>query len=440
MTKLKLWLQSKKSVYILMGLLFFYMLLLNCLTPFIADDYVYRFSFKDGTLNRSVMDVAKSMYAHCFSMNGRVVSHSLESLFLLLPKLLFDLCNAAVYVLLMYGLYRICNFGKQACPALFLVISMAFWCFMPVFGQVALWQVGALNYLWGLAVGIAFLLPYAVCYVNSKDPLPKLWMKIVFSVAALLVGMYTEVTSFVAILLGLFLLVLSGVTGRIKWKSWLWIPLAVALVGFLIMMRMPAEINAKQGEMTLAQLMRGFDTATEMLELYLKWPCIIWGVCFALGVYGKVRSERLVLSGLFAFGAVVGNFMLTVASYYPERCLCTSCMLLVLACGVLLPELKNGGLGAFRAGAGAALAVAFLFSLARGSYDIYRTYTDFTARETIIAQDVQEGKRELALPLVHAHTQYSAFWDTKDLDTEIADTWPNNQMAEYYGVSSILGY
>lgn len=440
MMKLRAWMQSRKGVYILMGLLFVYMLILNLLTPYIADDYVYRFSFADSSLNRTVADVVKSMYAHCFNMNGRVISHSLESLFLLMPKLVFDLCNAAVYVFVMYALYRICNFKRRPCPVLFLVIAMAFWYFMPVFGQVVLWQVGALNYLWGLAVGAAFLLPYIVNYVNSADPLPSGWMKVLFSAAALVVGMYTEVTSFVVILLGLLLIVISGATGRTAWKNWLWIPLGIALVGFLIMMQMPAEINAKEGEPGLAQLMKGFDTAAEMMELHLKWLCIIWGGCFDLGVYGKVRTERLVLSGLFAFGAVVGNFMLTVAAYYPERCLCTSCMLLILACGVVIPELKSGGVGACRACAGAALAVAFLFSLARGSYDIFRTYTDFTAREIIIAQAVQEGRRELALPLVHAHSQYSAFWDTKDLDTETANSWPNNQMAQYYGVSSITGY
>lgn len=440
MTKIKEWMQPKRCMRILMGLLFCFMLLLNCLTPYIADDYAYRISFHDGQLNRNIMDVIRSMYAHCFTMNGRVISHGLESLFLLLPKIVFNLCNAAVYTLLMYALYRISNIGKRENPLMFLGISMAFWHFMPVFGQVALWQVGALNYLWGLAVGIVFLLPYIVCYVKKSDPLPKLWMKVLFSVAALCVGMYTEVTSFIAILLGGILLGISGATGRIQWKHWLWIPLGIACVGFLIMMRMPAEINAKQGAMSLGQLLSGFDIATQMLESNLKWLCIGWGLCFGLGVYGKLQTERLVLSGLFAFGAVVGNFMLSVASYYPGRCMCTSCMLLVLACGVLMPELKTGTAGAFRACVTAGLSVAFLFSLARGSYDIWWTYTSFKAREIVIEQAKNQGQEDLKLQIVHANTKYSAFWDTKDLDVETADTWPNNQMAVYYGVHTIIGY
>lgn len=439
MTRMKDWLQPKRCVWLLMGLLFCFMLLLNWLTPYVADDYVYRISFYNREINRSVGDVIRSMYAHCFSMNGRVISHGLEALFLLMPKMVFNLCNAAVYTLLMYALYRIANLGKRENPLMFLGISMAFWYFMPVFGQVALWQVGALNYLWGLAVGIAFLLPYILCYVNKSDPLPKLWMKILFSLAALCVGMYTEVTSFIAILLAGILLVISGASGRMRWKHWMWIPLGIACVGFLIMMRMPAEINAKQGETGLDQLLRGFDVATQMLENNLKWLCVAWGVCFGLGLYGKLPTERLVLSGLFAFGAVAGNFMLSVASYYPERCMCTSCMLLILACGVLMPELKTGTAGAFRACVITGLSVAFLFSLARGSYDIWWTHTSFTAREIVIEQEKKEGREDLVLQCVHAHTKYSAFWETKDLDIETADTWPNNQMAVYYGVNSIIG-
>lgn len=439
MARIKIWVQSKCCIWVMMGLLFCFMLLLNCLTPLIADDYVYRISFQTGELNQSVTDVLRSMYTHCFTMNGRVVSHGLESLFLLLPKLVFNLVNAAVYVGLMYVLYRICNIGKKAQPWLFAVISMAFWYFMPVFGQVALWQVGALNYLWGLAVGIVLLLPYLACYARGRDLLPKVWMKVLFCLAALPIGMYTEVTSFVAILLSLVLLVAAAISGRIKWKSWMWLPLVIACVGFLIMMRMPAEMNAKQGEEGLDQLLRGFDAAAGMLETHLKWFCVLWGGCFGLSLYRKLPQEKLVLSGVFAFGAVVANFMLTVASYYPERCLCTSCMLLILACGILLPEWNRAGMGALRALMGTALTVAFLFSLSRGAYDIWWTHTSFTARELVIAQAVEEGQEDLVLQIVHPHTKYSAFWGTKDLDVETTDTWPNRQMARYYDVNSILG-
>lgn len=59
--------------------------------------------------------------------------------------------------------------------------------------------------------------------------------------------------------------------------------------------------------------------------------------------------------------------------------------------------------------------------------------------EQLIAEYVAAGEADLVLPLVHANSEYSAFWGIKDLDTETTDTWPNTQMAEYYGVNSIIG-
>lgn len=440
MEKIKRWNHSKKSIYGAMLLLFLFILALNCMTPYIADDYVYRLSFSTKQELKSLSDIIPSMYVHCYRMNGRVISHGLEQLFMLAPKLVFNLCNAAVYTGLIYMLYRICNSGKSTNALLFAGIGAAFWYAMPVFGQVALWQVGSLNYLWGLAVGTSFMLPYLMSYLRKEPALTKLWEKLLFSVAALFAGMYTEVTSFIAILLSLCLLVILCVTRCIKWKNWMWIPLILGLVGFLIMMNMPAEANAKFGDMTIETLLQGFNTATEMFREHLLWLLLAWGVLFSLEVYGKIPYRRLVLSGLFAIGAVAANYMLTLASYYPERCMCTSCMLLILACGVLLPELHKGSAGAVRACMGTTLTIVFLFSLVSGSYEIYRNYTNFKSRELLIAQAVAEGQQDLVLPCIHAANSYSPFWGITDLNTEESDTWPNNQMAVYYGVQSISGY
>lgn len=432
--------QSKKLLLACMGALFLFMLLLNCLTPYVADDYVYRNSFQDGTRLKSLTDVAKSMYVHCFKMNGRVVSHTLEQLFLLVPKAAFNVFNAAVFTGLIYLLYRVANMGRERNVLLLIAIGMAFWFFMPVFGQVVLWQVGALNYLWSLLAGLTLMLPYICRFSRGKELLEKTWQKMLFCAASLLLGMYSEVTSFIAILLSVVLLVLSLAMKKEKPKTWLWVPIAVACVGYTIMMTMPAEAAAKQGELTLEALMRNFSAVTVMLKEHLLTLCLVWGGVFALGCWLKVRREKLILSGVFAFGAVAANYMLIVASYLPERCLCTTAMLLILACGVLAPELVRHRAGVACACGGAVLTVAFLFELVTGSYAIYKNYTDFTAREQQIAQYIAEGQTDLILPCVHASSPYSAFWGTTDLNTEQRETWPNRQMANYYGVDSIIGY
>ena len=434
------WYRSRNLLLVCLCVLFLFLLLLNCLTPYIADDYGYRLGFHNKEPLESLGDVARSMYVHCFAMNGRVVSHSLEQIFMLMPKLVFNICNAAVFAGLIYLMYRVVNLGRKRNVLLLVAVGMAFWYFMPVFGQVALWQVGALNYLWALPVGLGLMLPYIYCFYKRSELLKRIWHKVFFCVLAFFAGMYSEVTSFVAILLSLILLVLTMALHQGKRKTWLWIPLGLAVAGFFVMMLMPAEMSAKQGELTLEALMGNFSAVTELLRQHLLVLCLTWAAMFALGCWLQADRDRLILSGLFVFGALTASYMLIVASYIPERCLCTTTMLLILACGVLVPELLRKKSGALCACGGAVLTVAFLFQLVTGSYEIWRNYSNFMSREQLIAEYVAAGETDLVLPLVHANSEYSAFWGTKDLDTETTDTWPNTQMAKYYGVNSIIGY
>lgn len=84
------------------------MFVLNKYTYFAADDYSYMNSFADSERIRSVFDIFPSMYAHMFSMNGRLVAHFFVRLFLMLPPWIFDIVNASMFLFLIMGVYRYC--------------------------------------------------------------------------------------------------------------------------------------------------------------------------------------------------------------------------------------------------------------------------------------------------------------------------------------------
>ena len=46
------------------ALLFFFMLVCNILTPYLADDFTYMFSFQSGERIRNLLDIFPSMLAH----------------------------------------------------------------------------------------------------------------------------------------------------------------------------------------------------------------------------------------------------------------------------------------------------------------------------------------------------------------------------------------
>lgn len=439
MDKLKEINSSRKCLIAAAALLFLFILLLNFLTPYAVDDYVYAFSFADGHRIVSVVEIVDSMYAHSFKMNGRIISHTIEQVFMLCPKAIFNLCNALVYTALMFALYKAANFKRKRNVLLFVGICMAFWYFLPVFGQTALWQVGSVNYLWALSAGTVYLSPFVCRFIYQREILPRPWQKTLFVLFALPFGMYTEVTSFIAVFLGIVLLVLAKLVRKESIKSWLICPTVIAAAGYLLLMSMPAERNAKQAAFTIKILLNNFINATNMLKTHGLVLLVVWMVLFVLGIYEKVSAERLWISALFSFGAIAANYMLIAAAFYPERCFCTTTTLLILACAVLVPELIGTRAEAVCACGGGVLLVVFAFSLVIGTTDIGRSYMRFTEREAVIRQHIAAGELDITLPLINPSTKYSACFGLRDLSTETSQTWPNVSMAKYYGLESILG-
>ncbi len=411
------------------------MLILNFLTPYVADDYNYLIHFGTKEPIRSLKHVAESMYIHSLNMNGRVVSHTLAQIFSMAPKGLFNLCNAAVYTLLMYLIYRIAGFGSNPSPALLALICMGFFCAMPVFGQVCLWYVGAANYLWALLGGLVFLIPFLLYNLGGSEKL-KGWHFPLFCVGSLLFGMYSEITSFVCIYVAGAMLVLAAIRKRKPLNSRLWLPWGLACCGYLLLLSIPAERNAKQaGGLTLQLLLSNFDRATDMLLEHCAPLLILFCVLFLLGLVKKIDPDRLILSALLLTGALGGNYMTMVASYYPARCLATTAMLLVLAIAMLLsPWTRRRSVGAI----GVLLAALFVWQAWFGISDIARCHTAFKAREAVILAAVDAGETQVTAEIVVPQTPYSAFWELRDLSTDDPATWPNFAMGKIYGIE-ILG-
>ena len=95
--------KDKKPICFILLAVFLFMTLLSFLTPMIADDYSYSFSFADYSRIESVGDIVGSMAAHRETINGRVIAHSMVQFFLMLPKAVFNISNglaASLFVFL----------------------------------------------------------------------------------------------------------------------------------------------------------------------------------------------------------------------------------------------------------------------------------------------------------------------------------------------------
>ena len=99
-----------------LALVFLLTFLFSSLTPLIADDYNYAFSWATNGRVRSIADIAASMETHRAYTNGRVFSHGLVQLFVMLPKAAFNLVNALMLTLLaavLHGYLRLLRAGRS---------------------------------------------------------------------------------------------------------------------------------------------------------------------------------------------------------------------------------------------------------------------------------------------------------------------------------------
>ncbi len=414
--------------------IFLLMLAFNLLTDRLVDDYTYSFSFVDGSPIESVGDIFPSIAAHAVKMNGRHIAHFFAQLFLLAPAILFKLINPIVFVLLIRMMAKIAD---RECPLWLMLAAFALtWIFEPAFGQVNLWLDGACNYLWGHAVCLGWLMPYIAAADKRWSRYPIGWRLAVIPLGFLAGGWNENVSAATIFMAGLLILVTLYEHRHISAE--LPISLGMALIGFLTMALAPAESQNKLIALTFDVLRGNIVAATEQLAGF-GWLILLFALLFAAALFAGGRLARLRLAGILALGALASNYIMIFAAYYHDRSAAYSAILFACGCLVLLSELaacKKEML----VGCVVALLIPILaYWLILGADDIVNTHKIAAANEAYLIASAEAGEREATLRPIPAATKYSAVWDLKYIDTESPDTWPNRNMARWYGLDAIYG-
>ena len=414
-------------------LIFSFFLVLNVLTPYVCDDFVYLFSFSTKERLTNIADVFPSMYVHAFRMNGRIVSHSLVQIFAIFPPLVFDVVSSAVSTFIILFLGKVFAAGKFSLvksAASFAVI----WCFTPDFGQSWLWQDGAANYMWSIAILLLFIFPFLKRY-GGGEPLKGVALKILFAVFAYLCGFYSEIASFVAMFIAVSLLIGDRILNKKSLRTYLWVPIASAAAGYVSMFFMPAQVSAKSGGLSFSSLLHALEETDKFFRILM----IVWAAVIIRAFIVKIEKKRIFLSFIFFAGGLGAGLMLGAALYIAPRCFSVVPVLFIAA--ILTVSVKQTvPFTVLSSLALAALAVFFMIRLIPGVASVSDSFNQFKNREAIIEQEKEQGIKDHRLPIVTPLDQYSAFWGLRDLSLDDPDTWPNKSMAQYYGTGSIIGY
>ena len=146
---------------------FMLVLAFTLLSPLVADDYNYAFSWAEDKRVENLGDVWFSIKCHRLYTNGRVFSHGFVQVFSTAPHWAFALCNAAAAAGQALLLSRLLRRTERPLAAAATAL-MLLWICMPVFGQVYLWMDGACNYSWGLLLALALLVPFVEAWEGEQ--------------------------------------------------------------------------------------------------------------------------------------------------------------------------------------------------------------------------------------------------------------------------------
>ena len=428
----------EKWFAVVLAALFVLMLGCNLLTPYIADDFRYMFSFADWSRMEHLSQIIPSMAAHAQGMNGRLTAHSLVQVSMLFPAWVFDIANAFMCVWLVWWIERLTRQEQKANPLLVAAVFCGIWVFLPAFGQVMLWQDGAVNYLWSVCFALPLL--YLIARACLYDTLPRTaYGRLGMLVLSYIAGSYLESTSLAVIVCMILFLAVRRFYLKKTVSRWLLAALAIAAIGDVGIYFAPGQWQNKSSGLSLISLINNVVAAVNMYRQFGALA-VVFAVLMVICVTEKADTIRILLAGILACGSLAANFVHVAAVAYPERSAVAAVILLLAADAVLLRlVLANVRFRTFAVSLLVVMILVSVPSLFSGTREIAVSYLRISENDAWIRECRGQGVMDVEIKQFYTPSKYSAAYELKYIDTEDASSWPNNSMARYYGVNSIIG-
>ena len=433
------------AVIIAAGMIFIF----NVLTPAMSDDLFYG---KEVSAAGSILGLIQQEYNQYMTWSGRSVCHLILRCFLSMDKMVFNVFNSIVFVMLTLCIYWNIDHKKKYDTGVFLLVNLLLWLFGVVFRQTVLWETGACNYLWGAAIILGFLTCYRYALNHSDNLRHEAVWTVLLPVFGILAGWCNENTSgggllFILILLGIYCFERRGHKGIIR--PWMITGPAGQLTGFLFMILAPGNFirgQLKEEEHTgifalvsrfqkiilavrdnfLVLLIIGlflfviincqkksWSVIVKICRNGILWTFIFTATCFALVLTPEPMPRAYFGAGVFLIIAVVQFFVDVEEKEAVFR------------------SLKNGLL--------AVLCLIMFFTYMDSGADMARIYREYHEREVYLEQKAEEGAREVTVPLLRPdfETEYSDGYNS-DIQ-EDPGYWINVAYAGCYGFDSVSG-
>lgn len=423
---------------------------LNYFTPVSGDDYTYSFAWDTGERLTSLSQIPGSLAYHIDNINGRTLDHLFVHLSMILPPVVFDAVNTAVFVLLCFLIvyHSVGSVGKITASGMALGLLGVF-LLIPAYGSCFLWQTGSCNYLWSLCLILAAMAPVTKS-VFSRDGggkgLSSLLCVLPMAALGFLAGATNENTGAAFI----FMLVLTLVYDKVangKVRAGLIAQLAGAVPGFVSILVSPGQLKRLASEDPFSVktfIVNVFEVVSD--TVLTAYPLIIIAaaalIVYFIGSKGGEKKRTFLTAApslIWAAGSAAAFFSMVVVSWQPSRTLTGPVVFLMICVGraAMLCDRERPAYRGMKLTVTALTLVYFFASFPLAVSDIRQQRAAFNERATIAEQQIQHGRSDLILPPICGYTKFTHVGNTGDLGYD-SSKWPNTAIARYYGADSVI--
>lgn len=426
---------GKTWVKIIFISIFLMMLVLNILTPLIADDYSYSFIFSTDHRIKNLLDVINSQAIHYMTWGGRSVAHFIAQVFLMFPKIIFSVLNSVVYTGIIYLIYRVIKGNKDDKPLLVLGIHLMIYFLTPVFGQNCLWLIGSCNYVWTTCL-ILLLIFNFIIKGDKKDSILRIICMLILGILA---GWTNENTSFGLIVILIGTLIINKINKE-KISKWKISGLVGAILGFITMIGAPGNY-ARSSEFVdhdfiIIKWLKRFIECTRGLGQYCWIFIVALIILFTIYIYNRKKINKFVY--VFILGAIFTVYSMILSPTFPERSWFGTIIFFTIAIMLLVYDLDS----IKKVFKPIIIDIIIVLSILYGiSYvclakDINRLRTTWNYRISEIKKI--KGKEDSSIEFEAFYTEN---WKNPNFGlvdlTEETKEWPDRDISEYYGIDSI---
>ena len=428
--------EAKTWIKVILASIFLMMLVLNFLTPIIADDYSYSFIWNTEQRVHNLLDVIVSQASHYMTWGGRSIAHTIAQIFLMFPKGIFSVLNSVIYTAIIYFMYRLAKGNnKEDKPLLLLGCHFMLYFLTPVFGQNCLWLIGSCNYTW-TTFFILLLIFNFVLKGDKKDTILRI---IGMAILGIVAGWTNENTAFGLIVILVGTLIINKINKE-KISKWKISGLIGSIIGFIIMIAAPGNYARSaefvDNDFIIIKWIKRFIECTKGIGNYCLIFIIALIILFTIYIYNRKKINAFIYA--FVLGAILTVYSMVLSPSFPERSWFGVIVFFSIATMILIYNLEDIKKFFKPIIIDTILIVSIMYGVSyiRLARDINRLRTIWKYRISEINKI--RGNEDSNIEFEPFYTEN---WKNPNFGlAEINENkyeWPDKDIAKYYGIDSI---